>query len=107
MSGWAYLLLAGIFEIFFATTLKLTENFTKLIPTAVFLLFAVLSFYTLTKAIETIPVGTAYVVWTGIGAVGTVIVGIFYYNEPATFLRLFFISTLVLSIIGLKMVSSS
>lgn len=106
MSAWIYLLLAGVFEVLFASTLKLTENFTKLFPTLAFLLFAFLSFFTLTKAIETIPMGTAYVIWTGIGAIGTVLVGIFFYNEPASFLRLFFISTLVISIVGLKVVSS-
>lgn len=106
MTAWIYLILAGIFEVAFASTLKLTENFTKLYPTLAFLVFASLSFYLLTKAVETIPMGTAYVVWTGIGAVGTVLVGIFFYSEPASFLRLLFISTLVISIIGLKVVSS-
>lgn len=106
MTAWIYLILAGIFEVAFASTLKLTENFTKLYPTLAFLVFASLSFYLLTKAVETIPIGTAYVIWTGIGAVGTVLVGIFFYSEPASFLRLLFISTLVISIIGLKVVSS-
>jgi len=106
MTAWIFLALAGVFEVLFAATLKLTENFTRLYPTLIFITFAVLSFYFLTKAIESIPVGTAYVIWTGIGAVGTVLVGIFYYNEPASFLRLFFISTLVISIIGLKLVSN-
>ncbi len=57
----------------------------------------------LSKAVQAIPIGTAYPVWTGIGAVGTVIVGILFFNEPATFWRLFFMSTLILSIIGLKL----
>jgi quaternary ammonium compound-resistance protein SugE len=106
MTAWIFLILAGIFEVLFASTLKLTENFTKLYPTLIFITFAVLSFYFLTKAIESIPLGTAYVIWTGIGAVGTVLVGIFYYNEPAGLLRLFFISTLVISIVGLKIASN-
>jgi len=106
MSAWIFLILAGIFEVLFASTIKLTENFTKLYPTLIFITFAVLSFYFLTKAMESIPVGTAYVVWTGIGAVGTVLVGIFFYNETASLLRLFFISTLVISIVGLKLVSN-
>ncbi|XPV67740.1 MAG: DMT family transporter [Halarcobacter sp.] len=106
MSAWIYLLLAGILEIGFALMLKLTENFTKLIPTVVFIIFAILSFYSLTKAIETIPVGTAYSVWTGIGAFGTIIIGIVFFNEPATLLRLFFLFTLIASIIGLKLVSN-
>lgn len=106
MSPWAYLILAGIFEIGFASTLKLTENFTKVIPTAIFLVFASLSFYFLTKAAQTLPIGTAYAVWTGIGAAGTIAVGIFFYNEPAGILRLFFLFTLVSSIVGLKLVAN-
>ena len=106
MSPWAYLILAGIFEIGFASTLKLTENFTKVIPTAIFFVFASLSFYFLTKAAQTLPIGTAYAVWTGIGAAGTIAVGIFFYNEPAGILRLFFLFTLVSSIVGLKLVAN-
>ena len=106
MSPWAYLILAGIFEIGFASTLKLTENFTKVIPTAIFLVFASLSFYFLTKAAQTLPIGTAYAVWTGIGAAGTIAVGIFFYNEPAGILRLFFLFTLVASNVGLKLVAN-
>lgn len=105
MSPWAYLLLAGILEVGFASMIKLTENFTKLIPTLIFLVFAVGSFYALTKAVESIPIGTAYAVWTGIGAFGTIMLGIFLYSEPAGMLRLFFLFTLVASIIGLKLVS--
>ena len=106
MSPWAYLILAGIFEIGFASTLKLTENFTKVIPTAIFFVFVSLSFYFLTKAAQTLPIGTAYAVWTGIGAAGTIAVGIFFYNEPAGILRLFFLFTLVASIVGLKLVAN-
>lgn len=106
MSPWAYLIIAGVFEIGFASTLKLTENFTKVIPTAIFLVFASLSFYFLTKAAQTLPIGTAYAVWTGIGAAGTIAVGIFFYNEPAGALRLFFLFTLVASIVGLKLVAN-
>ena len=105
MSAWTYLILAGILEIGFASMIKQTENFTKLYPTIIFVLFAVASFYSLTKAVETIPIGTAYAVWTGIGAFGTILIGIFLYNEPAGMLRLFFLFTLVASIIGLKLVS--
>ena len=105
MSGWTYLILAGILEIGFASMIKQTENFTKLYPTIIFVVFAVASFYSLTKAVETIPIGTAYAIWTGIGAFGTILIGIFLYNEPAGILRLFFLFTLVASIIGLKLVS--
>lgn len=105
MSGWIYLIIAGVLEIGFASTLKLTEGFTKLVPTAVFVFFAIFSFYFLNKAAQTIPVGTAYAIWTGIGAFGTIVVGILFYSEPASFLRLFFLMTLIASIIGLKLVS--
>ncbi len=105
MSEWTYLIFAGILEIGFASTLKLTENFTKLFPTIAFLVFAVSSFYMLTKAIEHIPVGTAYAAWTGIGATGAVIVGIVIYGEPVSAMRIFFLCTLIGSIVGLKLVS--
>lgn len=105
MSAWIYLILAGLLEIGFASTIKLTENFTKLIPTIAFLVFAIGSFYLLTKAIEHISVGTAYAVWTGIGAVGAVIVGIVIYGEPMNAMRIFFLCTLIGSIVGLKFVS--
>lgn len=106
MSAWIYLILAGLLEVGFASMLKLTENFTKLIPTIIFLVFAAGSFYFLTKAVQTIPMGTAYAIWTGIGALGTIVIGILFYNEPAGFLRLFFLFTLVSSIVGLKLVSN-
>lgn len=70
-----------------------------------FLLFSVLSMALLAKATQTLPIGTAYPVWTGIGAVGTVLLGIFVFHEPATFWRLFFITTLIISIVGLKLLS--
>jgi quaternary ammonium compound-resistance protein SugE len=100
--AWAYLLLAGTFEVGFASTLKLTDGFTRLWPTLIFLACAIISFLLLAKAAQTLPIGTAYAVWTGIGAVGTVIIGILFYKEPATALRLFFIATLIASIIGLR-----
>lgn len=106
MSAWLYLILAGILEVGFASMIKLTDNFTKLVPTIIFVIFAVSSFYSLTKALDTIPIGTAYAIWTGIGVLGTISIGIFFYNEPANFLRLFFLFTLVASIIGLKLVSN-
>lgn len=106
MSAWIYLILAGVLEVGFASMLKLTENFSKLIPTLIFLVFAVGSFFSLTKAVQHIPIGTAYAVWTGIGAFGTIIIGILFYKEPASALRLFFLFTLISSIVGLKLVSN-
>lgn len=103
--SWAYLVLAGLFEIGFASTLKLTEGFTRLWPTVIFAACLLLGFLFLEKSLKEIPIGTAYAVWTGIGAIGTAIVGILVYKEPATALRLFFLTTLVASIIGLKYAS--
>jgi quaternary ammonium compound-resistance protein SugE len=100
--SWAYLVLAGLFEIGFASSLKLTEGFTKLWPTVIFAVCLLLGFIFLEKSLKDIPIGTAYAVWTGIGAAGTAFVGIIVYKEPATALRLFFLATLVGSIIGLK-----
>ncbi len=104
--AWTYLVFAGLFEVGFASTLKLTENFTKLWPTLIFSVCILLSFLLLNRALRDIPIGTAYAVWTGIGAAGTAAVGIFFYKEPATALRLFFLATLVGSIVGLKFASS-
>ncbi|MCF6270302.1 MAG: multidrug efflux SMR transporter [Melioribacteraceae bacterium] len=105
--AWVYLLLAGLFEIGFTTMLKLSDNFSKLYPSIGFFVFSILSFWLLNKAIQTIPLGTAYAVWTGIGAVGTVLIGVFFFQESAGFWRVFFISILIMSLVGLKLVSIS
>ncbi len=103
--AWGLLVLAGLFEVGFTTCLKLSESFTKPIPSMGFLVCAILSFWLLTKAAETIPLGTAYAVWTGIGAFGTAVIGICFFGDPATTLRLVFLVLLIGSIIGLKLVS--
>lgn len=103
--AWVYLTLAGVFELAFAIALKASDGFTRVLPVVLFTLFAALSFILLARAIVTIPIGTAYAVWTGIGAAGTAIVGILAFGEPATALRLLFIVTLVGSIIGLRLTS--
>ena len=105
--AWTYLMFAGLFEIGFASTLKLTENFTKLWPTVIFSVCILLSFILLNRALKDIPIGTAYAVWTGIGAAGTALIGILIYKEPATALRLFFLATLIGSVIGLKFTTTS
>ena len=102
--AWIMLLLAGLFEIGFTTALRYTEGLTRLLPLLLFVLFASTSLYLLMKASETIPLGTSYAVWTGIGAAGTALAGIFYFGEPVTTLRLLFLSTLIASIVGLKLV---
>jgi quaternary ammonium compound-resistance protein SugE len=104
--GWAYLVLAGLFEVAFTTCLKMSDNFSKTIWTIGFFISISMSFWLLNKAIQTIPLGTAYAVWTGIGAVGTVIIGILLFREPLFFWRVFFLMTLISSLIGLKVVSS-
>ena len=104
--AWVYLMFAGLFEVGFASTLKLTDGFTKLWPTLIFSVCILLSFILLNRALRDIPIGTAYAVWTGIGAAGTAAVGIFFYKEPATALRLVFLATLVGSIVGLKFAAS-
>lgn len=100
--NWIFLIIAGILEIGFTTSMKMSNNFTNFKWTASFVACIVLSFYFVNKACQTLPLGTAYAVWTGIGAVGTVLMGIIYFKEPVNFWRLFFISTLILSILGLK-----
>jgi len=103
--AWLILVLAGFFEVAFTTSLKLSDNFKNLWWSIAFFISISLSFFLLNKAIQTIPLGTAYAVWTGIGAVGTAIIGILVFKEPAYFWRVFFIMLLISSIIGLKLVS--
>ena len=103
--SWIYLIIAGLFEVGFTTSLKLSDNFSNRMWSVMFFICISLSFYFLNKAIQTIPIGTAYAVWTGIGAVGTVIVGIILFREPAEFWRMFFIFLLIGSIVGLKFVA--
>ncbi|ALL07830.1 multidrug efflux SMR transporter [Pedobacter gandavensis] len=107
--NWIFLILGGLFEIAFASCLgkmKETTGNATLMWGAGFLVCLTISMGLLLKATQTLPIGTAYAVWTGIGAVGTVLVGIFVFHEPATFWRIVFITTLICSIIGLKAVSS-
>ncbi len=103
--GWVYLFLAGLFEIGFTTSMRYLDWSLKFAPLLAFLVSSVLSFGLLIAAMKTIPLGTAYAVWTGIGAAGTALVGIFYYGEPAATLRLVFLLLLIGSIVGLKLVS--
>ena len=107
--NWIILIIAGFFEVGFATCLakaRETTGTTSLLWMAGFFATLSISMFLLYKATQTLPIGTAYAVWTGIGAVGTVIVGIVFFREPADFWRLFFLFTLIGSIIGLKFVSA-
>jgi quaternary ammonium compound-resistance protein SugE len=106
--NWILLVIAGLFEVGFATCLGKAKEATGSVATywyAGFLFCLAISMYLLVKATATLPIGTAYAVWTGIGAVGTVLMGIFLFKEPADFWRLFFLVTLIASIIGLKVVT--
>jgi quaternary ammonium compound-resistance protein SugE len=107
--NWILLILGGLFEIGFTSSLgkaKETSGNEMYMWYTIFIVCLLASMGLLMKATQTLPLGTAYAVWTGIGAVGTVLMGIFVFNEPATFWRVFFILTLIGSIIGLKFVSN-
>jgi quaternary ammonium compound-resistance protein SugE len=107
--NWIILFLAGLCEVGFTYCLGRAKGISGMeywMWMAGFAAFYVLSAVLLAKATETLPLGTAYPVWTGIGAIGAVLVGIFIFNEPTNFWRLFFLTTLIASIIGLKAISS-
>ena len=108
--NWVVLIIAGIFEVGFATCigkLKESPGQTATMWFTGFLVCLVISMYLLYRAAQTLPVGTSYAVWTGIGAVGIATIGIFIFKEPATFWRVFFLTTLVASVIGLKVAEQS
>ncbi|HEY0973080.1 MAG TPA: multidrug efflux SMR transporter [Solimonas sp.] len=103
--SWLILFVAGLLEIVWAVGLKLSENFTKPLASTVTSLALVASLVLLSIAMRTLPLGTAYAVWTGIGAVGTVIVGIVWFHDPFTFTRVICIAMIVGGILGLKLTS--
>ena len=103
--SWIYLFIAGLFEIGWAIGLKYTAGFTKLWPSTITIIGMILSFYFLSNAVKSIPIGTAYAIWTGIGAVGTAILGILLFGESKEFVRLFFILLIIAGIVGLKVFS--
>ena len=103
--SWTYLLVAGLLEIVWAIGLKYTDGFSKLTPSVVTIAAMIASVIFLAQALKTIPVGTGYAIWTGIGAVGTAILGIVLFAEPATAARIGCIALIVAGIIGLKVVS--
>ena len=103
--AWVYLFFAGLFEIGWAIGLKYTEGFSRLIPSLLTVAAMVVSLALLGLALKTLPVGTAYAVWTGIGAVGTATLGIYLFGEPATAARLASIGLIVAGIVGLKLVT--
>ena len=103
--AWIYLLIAGLLEVAWAIGLKYTEGFSRLVPSLWTAASMLVSFLFLSLALKTLPVGTAYAIWTGIGAVGVAILGIVLFAEPATAARLGCIGLIVAGIVGLKLVS--
>lgn len=101
--AWIYLLIAGVLEIFWAISLKYTDGFSKLWPSVSTVAGMIASFYFLAQALKTIPVGTGYAIWTGIGAAGTAVFGMILFAEPASSLRLLCIALIVAGILGLKL----
>jgi len=103
--SWVYLFVAGLFEIGWAIGLKYTNGFTRLVPTVLTAISMAISLGLLGLALKSLPVGTAYAVWTGVGAVGTAILGVYLLGDPATAGRLVCIGLIVAGIVGLKVVS--
>jgi quaternary ammonium compound-resistance protein SugE len=100
---WLVLFIAGLFEIAWAVGLKYSDGFSKLWPSIFTIASMIISMGLLAYAVKHLPVGTAYAVWTGIGAVGTAILGMFLFNESKEFIRIFFIFLIVVGIVGLKL----
>jgi quaternary ammonium compound-resistance protein SugE len=101
--AWVFIIIASVFEISWAIGLKYTDGLTKVGPTIFTVETMILSFYFLALGVKDIPIGTGYAVWTGIGAVGTVILGMILFNESKEFVRILFILMIVGGIVGLKL----
>lgn len=104
-TAWFILFIAGIFETAWAISMKYSHGFTKILPSFLTVLFALISMGLLVYSLKTLPVGSAYAVWTGIGAVGTAILGIYLFNESKDFIRLFCIFLIVVGLVGLRFFS--
>ncbi len=105
--AWALIFLSGVLEIAFASSIQLSNGFTRAVPAALALIFGALSVYIMSLSLKVIPIGTAYAVWGGIGAVGTVVVGLMAFGESASPLRLLCIGLIVLGIAGLQLSGAS
>ncbi len=105
MNSWIYLLIAGIFEMIWVLALKFSDNFQKVGYVILTAVAMILSLLFLSLSFKTIPTGTAYACWTAIGAVGVILVGMIFLGESTSFLRIFFISLIVIGIVGLKIAS--
>ncbi len=104
-TAWIFLLLAGFFEICFTISLKYSQGFSKIVPSIITVIFIVMSFFSVAQAMKTIPIGTAYAVWAGIGAAGTVVTGIIFFGDSHHIVRLLSIMLIIIGIIGLKLVN--
>ena len=104
--NWFYLVVAGILEIGWAIGLKYTEGWSKLYPSLITIALMIASFQFLSMALKTLPIGTAYAIWTGIGAVGTAILGMIIFDEPRDLSRILCILLIVVGIVGLKLTSA-
>lgn len=105
VSAWLILVIAGLFEIGWAIGLEYSQGFTEFWPSVVTIVLLAISMLLLAKAVQSLPIGTAYAVWTGIGAVGAATLGIFLFDEPATVWRLGFLALIVIGVVGLNYVS--
>ena len=104
--AWIVLVLAGIFEVVWAYSMKMSEGFTRFVPSVITLIFMVLSFALLAYAMRTLPLGTAYTIWTGIGAVGSFLLGIFVLGEPASALRMLAAVLIISGLVLMKVASN-
>jgi len=104
---WFILFIAGLFEVAWAIGLKYSDGFTRLWPSVFTIVSVIISMGLLANSLKYLPVGSAYAVWTGIGAVGTAILGIFLFNESKDFIRIFFIFLIIVGIVGLKIFSGT
>ena len=101
--AWIYLLIAGILEVVWAVAMKYSEGWTRLYPSIFTIVSMVIGFYFLSLSVKTLPLGTAYAVWTGIGTIGTVIFGIIFFKEPVDLIKILCILLIVTGIVGLKL----
>jgi len=103
--NWFFLTIAGVFEVVWAVGLKYADGFTKLVPSVITIAAMLASFGFLAQALKTIPIGSAYAIWTGIGAVGVAVIGIFLFGEAADIKRIVCIGLIVIGVVGLKLLS--
>ncbi len=101
--AWVYLLIASIFEVTWAIGLKYSDGFTNIIPSIITAIAMIASYYFLALSIKELPLGTAYAIWTGIGTIGTVVLGVILFKEPASLMRFLCIALIILGVTGLKL----